>query len=89
MRREDTRRPLPRHFSSLKRSRVHFLELEPVLGDYGGNLKNAPTVEIKPVTSRSLGGHYIHYTTAAYLLISNLWRRYRPNHITPEWLLTY
>ncbi|KAH3867561.1 hypothetical protein DPMN_030693 [Dreissena polymorpha] len=26
--------------------------------------KNAPTVGIEPVISRSLGGHHIHYTTA-------------------------
>ena len=36
----------------LKRSRVRFLGLEPVLGVYGGNLKNAPTVGIEPLMSR-------------------------------------
>ncbi|KAH3699132.1 hypothetical protein DPMN_074086 [Dreissena polymorpha] len=29
-----------------------------------GDRKNAPTAGIEPVTSRSLGGHHIHYTTA-------------------------
>ena len=48
----------------LKCSRVHFLGLEPVLGVYGGDLKNAPTVGIEPMTSLSLGGHHIHYATA-------------------------
>ncbi|KAH3864905.1 hypothetical protein DPMN_027938 [Dreissena polymorpha] len=48
----------------LKRSRVRFLGLESVLGVFGGDLKNAPTVGIEPMTSRSLGGHHIHYTTA-------------------------
>ncbi|KAH3790410.1 hypothetical protein DPMN_168609 [Dreissena polymorpha] len=42
----------------MKRSRVS------VLGVYGGDLKKAPTVGIEPETSRSLGGHHIHYTTA-------------------------
>ncbi|KAH3884281.1 hypothetical protein DPMN_008260 [Dreissena polymorpha] len=36
----------------------------PVLGVFGEDLKSAPTVGIEPVTSRSLGGHHIHYTTA-------------------------
>ncbi|KAH3872904.1 hypothetical protein DPMN_036127 [Dreissena polymorpha] len=53
-----------KHRAYLKRSRVRFLGLEPVLGVYGGDLKNAPTVGIEPVTSRSRGGHHIHYTTA-------------------------
>ena len=35
----------------LKRSRVRFLGLEPVLGVNGGKLKNAPTVGIEPLTS--------------------------------------
>ncbi len=39
----------------MKRSRVRFLGLEPVLGVYGGDLKNASIVGIEPVTSRSLG----------------------------------
>ncbi|KAH3866891.1 hypothetical protein DPMN_030014 [Dreissena polymorpha] len=47
-----------------KRSRVRFLGLDPVLGVYGGDLKNAPSVGIEPMTARSLGGHHIHYTTA-------------------------
>ncbi|KAH3876773.1 hypothetical protein DPMN_000623, partial [Dreissena polymorpha] len=42
----------------MKRSRVRFL------GVYGEDLKNAPAVGIEPVTSRSLGGHHIHYATA-------------------------
>jgi len=29
-----------------------------------GDLKNAPTAGIEPMTSRSLGRHHIHYTTA-------------------------
>ncbi|KAH3876838.1 hypothetical protein DPMN_000688 [Dreissena polymorpha] len=29
-----------------------------------GDLKNAPTVGIEPMTSLLLGGHHIHYTTA-------------------------
>ncbi|KAH3700866.1 hypothetical protein DPMN_075847 [Dreissena polymorpha] len=48
--------------ANLKRSRVRFLGLEPVLGVYVG--KNAPTVGIEPVTSRLLGRHHIHYATA-------------------------
>ncbi|KAH3699475.1 hypothetical protein DPMN_074431 [Dreissena polymorpha] len=31
-----------------------------------GDQKNAPTAGIEPVTSRSLGGHHIHYTTATF-----------------------
>ncbi|KAH3856334.1 hypothetical protein DPMN_098920 [Dreissena polymorpha] len=52
----------------LKRSRVRFLGLKPVLGVFGGYLKNARTVGIDPVTSRSLGGHHIHYATATVCL---------------------
>ncbi|KAH3866995.1 hypothetical protein DPMN_030119 [Dreissena polymorpha] len=36
---------------------------ELVLGVYGGDNENAPRVGIKPTNSRSLGGHFIHYTT--------------------------
>ncbi|KAH3895412.1 hypothetical protein DPMN_019576 [Dreissena polymorpha] len=42
----------------MKRSRVRVLVV------FEGDLKNAPTVGIEPETSRSLGGHHIHYTTA-------------------------
>ncbi|KAH3784668.1 hypothetical protein DPMN_162632 [Dreissena polymorpha] len=41
-----------------------FLGLEQVLFVYGENQKKALTVGMEPVTSRSLGGHHIHYTTA-------------------------
>ncbi|KAH3889081.1 hypothetical protein DPMN_013130 [Dreissena polymorpha] len=47
----------------LKLSRVRFLDLDPVLGVFGEDVKNAPTVGIEPVTSRSLGEHHINYTT--------------------------
>ncbi|KAH3814346.1 hypothetical protein DPMN_142842 [Dreissena polymorpha] len=40
---------------------------EPVLGVYGGDLKNAHTVGIEPVfTTRSLGEHHIIYSTATF-----------------------
>ena len=48
----------------LKRSRVCFLGLEPVLSVYGGDRKNTPTVGIEPLTSLLLGRHHIHYTMA-------------------------
>ena len=51
----------------LKRSRVSFLGLEPVLGVYSGDLKNAPIVRIEPVTSRLLCAHQINYATAIFL----------------------
>jgi hypothetical protein len=35
--------------------------LEPVLCVFGGDLKKNPTGGIEPKTSRSLGGHHIHY----------------------------
>ncbi|KAH3730317.1 hypothetical protein DPMN_056300 [Dreissena polymorpha] len=36
----------------------------PRISVYEMDLKNAPTVGIEPMTSRSLGGHHIHYITA-------------------------
>ncbi|KAH3696324.1 hypothetical protein DPMN_083786 [Dreissena polymorpha] len=48
----------------LKRYRVRFLGLEPVLGVFERDLKNAPTLGIEPMTCRSLGGHHIHYAMA-------------------------
>ncbi|KAH3778419.1 hypothetical protein DPMN_179877 [Dreissena polymorpha] len=50
----------------LKRYPVRFQGLEPVLGVNGEDLENAPTVGIKPVTSRSLSGHHIHYVIANF-----------------------
>ncbi|KAH3822562.1 hypothetical protein DPMN_124346 [Dreissena polymorpha] len=41
--------------------------LEPVLGVFGRDLKNAATVGIESMTSRSLGGHHIHYATATFI----------------------
>ncbi|KAH3739604.1 hypothetical protein DPMN_046258 [Dreissena polymorpha] len=38
---------------------------EPVLGVYGGDNENTPQVGSEPTNSRSLGGHLIHYATAA------------------------
>ncbi|KAH3836512.1 hypothetical protein DPMN_109883 [Dreissena polymorpha] len=38
--------------------------LEPELGVFEGDLKNALSVVTKPVTSRSLDGDYIHYAMA-------------------------
>ena len=52
---------MPRAY--LKRFRVRFLVLEPVLGVYGGgNLKNAATMGIEPVTYRSLKANTISTT---------------------------
>ena len=48
----------------LKRSRIRSLGLEPVLVVFGGDLKNAPTVVIELVNSRSLGRHHFHNATA-------------------------
>ncbi|KAH3749558.1 hypothetical protein DPMN_184058 [Dreissena polymorpha] len=59
------RTPYPFHHGDLR-----FLGLKPVLGVYMGDRKNAPTAGIEPVTSRSLGGHHIHFTTATFVVES-------------------
>ncbi|KAH3847790.1 hypothetical protein DPMN_090120 [Dreissena polymorpha] len=57
----------------LKRSRVRFLGLEPVFCVFGGDLKNAPTAGIEPMTSQLLGGHHINYTTATLKHLEGEW----------------
>ncbi|KAH3863370.1 hypothetical protein DPMN_026355 [Dreissena polymorpha] len=49
----------------MKRSRVRFL------GIYGEDLKNALTVVMEPMTSRSLGGHHIRYATAIMHILND------------------
>ncbi|KAH3771473.1 hypothetical protein DPMN_172792 [Dreissena polymorpha] len=39
---------------------------EPVLDVYGRDNENAPREGMEPTNSRSLGGHFIHYTTANF-----------------------
>ena len=46
----------------------HQVLVQPVLGVFGGDLKNATTVGIEPMTYRLLGLHHIHYTTAIYMI---------------------